>query len=179
MSVELATCNFTISGQASLQEDLSLYIPNGTVQVGSAGFGSLQLTLENGTGDNQANQMFAERITVPAGTAVELDLCDGSLENFRGQPITFSKVKLFLIGVVEDDGIKHVYVGPMGVANGAQLWFLGTGADAAADVYHGEVKTNLKDGWDVSVTGGSVLSIYNPQGTDDVQVDVVIIGVDS
>jgi hypothetical protein len=178
MAVTLADCNFTLSGQASLKEDLSLYIPDGTVQIGANGFGSITLTLENGTGDNEANQMFTERITVPAGAAVDLDLSDGSLENFRGQPISFEKVKIFLIGVVDADGVKHVYVGPMGTPNGAQLWFLGTGADAAADVYYGEIKSNLVAGWDVSVTGGSVLSIYNPDGTDDVQVDVVIIGVD-
>lgn len=179
MAVNLAACNFTVSGQASLLEDLSLYTPDGTVQIGSGGFGSITLSLAHGTGDNEANQMFAERITVPAGAAVDLDLCDGSLENFRGQPIAFSKVKLVVVGVVGADGVKHVYVGPMGTPGGAQLWFLGTGPDAAADVYHGEIKTNLKGGWDVSATGGSVLSIYNPDGTDDVQVDVVIIGVDS
>lgn len=179
MAVTLAACTFTVSGQASLQEDLSLYIPAGTVQIGSGGFGAITLSLNDGTGDNEANQMFAERITIPAGAAVDLDLCDGSLENFRGQPITFEKVKIAIFGIVNPDGVKHVYAGPMGTPGGAQLWFLGTGADAAADVYYGEIKSNLLAGWDVSVTGGSVLTIYNPDGTDDVQVDVVIIGVDS
>lgn len=46
----------------------------------------------------------------------------------------------------------------------------------AADVYSGEIKSNLLSGWDLSVTAGSVLSLYNTDGTD-VQVPVVLIGV--
>jgi hypothetical protein len=179
MAVEIATCNFMISGQASLQEDLSLYIPDGTVQIGSAGFAALNFSLENGTGDDQANQMYCERITVPASSAVDLDLCDGTLTNFRGQSITFNSIKQVVVSVVDADGLKRVFIGPQGVAGGAQLWFLGVGADAADEVLYGEIKTNLKYGWSVSVTGGSVVRIYNPEMTSDVSVDVVIVGVDS
>lgn len=176
MAVTLAACNFTVSGQASLQEDLSLFVPAGTVQVGSAGFGSLTLSLDAGTGDNQGNQMYAARLTVPAGGGVSLNLSDGTLKNFRGQSITLSAVKLALVAVVNPDDVMQVWVGPQGVANGAQLWFKGTGSDAADAVYRGLLQTNLKAGWAVSAPGSQVLRIANPGGAD-VQVDVVIVGV--
>lgn len=176
MAVEIAACTFTVSGQASLQEDLSLFVPDGTVQVGSAGFGALTFTLDNGSGDNQGNQMYAARLTVAAGGGVSLNLSDGTLKNFRGQSIAFSAVKLALVAVVDPDGVKKVWVGPQGVANAAPLWFKGTGSDAADGVDRGLLQTNLKAGWAVSAPGSQVLRIANPGGSA-VDVDVVLVGV--
>lgn len=176
MAVNLAACNFTVSGQASLLEDLSLYTPDGTVQIGSGGFGSITLSLTNGTGDNEANQMFAERITVPSAGGVVLNLCDGSLKNFRGQAITFERIKLVVIAVVDPDGDKVVTVGPEGLAAGARLWF--QDASGSDQVLYAVVQSNLKTGWAVSPAGEREFSMTN-NGPDDVQVDVVIIGVDS
>lgn len=177
MSVELTACNFNISGTASLNEDLSLYSPDGTVQIGSSGFGAITLALENGTGDNQANQMYAARVTVPSGGALGFDLCDGSMENFRGQPISFSKIKLVILSLVTPGSGRHVVVGPQGVADAAQLWFAGAGTDAGTQVFESEIKSNLLEGWDVSTSGDSVFVLSAPAGTEDVEIDLVIIGV--
>lgn len=179
MPVELTSCTFSISGVATLQDGtLTIHAPTDPVQIGSGGFEELGFTLEDGTDDGQANQMYVARITVPAGGSVLLDLSDGSLLNFRGEEITLSAVKIVVVSVNEPDGVKRVYVGPLGEAGGAQLWFPGTGADAGNEVLYGVIQPNLLHGWPVGVTDGSILAIEAPDTTPgDIDVNVIIIGV--
>lgn len=179
MPVNLSSCSFSITGSATLQDQsLLIHTPTDPFQIGADGFDALAYTLEDGVEDGQANQMYVAQVTVPAGGAVSLDLADGSLENFRGESIVFSAIKIALFSIADADGVKRVYVGPQGDADGCQLWFNGTGADAAEEVIQSTMKANLLAGWTVGQTGSSVLVISSPDGSgDDVVVNVLLIGV--
>lgn len=175
MSVSLASCTLTVTGEATLHDTSDpVSVPSQTVQIGS-GFETLTYTLEDGTGVGQANQLYAAQVTVPAGGNLDLDL-SGGLTNFRGATITFTKVKLAVFAVVAPDGTKKVWVGPQGVTNAAQLWFKGAGADAAEEVFRHAQHVHPDAGWTVTAGTGDKLRLANPGGAD-VLVDVLMVGV--
>ena len=185
MPVSLNDCTFQITGRAGLTDTGSIiWTPSGAVQIGAGEFAAILSVLTDGTGDEQANQMFVSRLTVPAGTALELNLCDGSLTNFIGEPIAFTAIKLAIFSVVDPASGKRVYVGPLGATDGARLWFTAAGAtdglDAGEEVVVGTVHIHPYSGWAVGPTiGEETLRIEQPDATGgDVEVNVILIGVE-
>ncbi len=85
------TANLRVSLVASLASALDLGA-QGQVPLNFA----KAAEFANGTGANQANQLFFDERTIAASSSEELDLA-GSLTNAFGETITFTKVKGIVI----------------------------------------------------------------------------------
>jgi hypothetical protein len=175
----------TFTGSLSLAAMLSLSKNTATPGVnsgnvlrlvsGSNTFPSLSSDIANGTGSGQANQLYAKSFTITTGSNQDLDLA-GSLANEFGETITFAKIKGIIVCIASPDGTKKVRVGPQGVANGAQLWFGGTGATVYEEVEEVLVRGAKYTGWTV-VAGTDVLRINNPTASS-VTVHIALWGTE-
>jgi hypothetical protein len=82
-----------------------------------------ELALTTGTGAGQADQIFTDRRTLPAGTSEDLDLA-GTLINALGDVITFARVKGIIViadgtnpnNLVVGNAATNPFVGPFGSA---------------------------------------------------------------
>lgn len=140
-----------------------------TLQQQPASFGlgvlpSLNFELQNGTGSGQANKWFLERRTVNATTYDLLDLA-GGVDDYKGDPITFTAIKRCLLKIVDPNGTKKLYLGPQNQTNAAQLWAGGTGATAYDEVFWGIDHKHPYAGWTVTAGTGDILPVYNPTGS--------------
>lgn len=135
------------------------------------------IALSDGTGANQANDVFERLVTVPDGEALLIDLKGGAGElNVLNQPLAFAAVKsVELILTTAPAAGVSLRVGPQGAANAAQLWFQAATANFWTEVRDRFAMFDRVTGWGLDATH-KVLAISNP-GAADVSAWLRIIGV--
>ena len=151
-----------------------------TVQIGGNGFPAINPQIAQGTGAGQCQWQYHGQRTVAATTfdTLNLYLASGGLVDQLGNPITATGLKLFLLEIVNADGIMSLRVGPQGVTNAAQLWFGGVAASNYETITDGVLRRRLLDstGWPIAATTACLLPIYNP-GANPVTYQIWLLGI--
>lgn len=135
------------------------------------------VTLTDGSGANQANDVFEKLLTVPHGGTTLIDLKGGTGEvNVLNQALAFTKVKSveLILTTAPASGVS-LRVGPQGATNAAQLWFQAATANFWAEVRDRFAVFDRVTGWALDGTH-KVLAISNP-GAADVSAWLRVIGV--
>lgn len=132
------------------------------------------LALSNGTGLNQANQMFSDQRTLAASANESLDLA-GTLLNAFGNTITFTKIRAILIRAAVTN-TNNVLVG--GAASNGWVTWCGAATDTIVVRPGGFMLLAAPDatGYTVTAATGDLLKIANSAGGSTVTYDIVIIG---
>ena len=143
--------------------------------VPSANFAFAQsIHLDNGTGANAADKLYADSNTLAASGNVDIDLA-GSLTDALGASLTFARVKALFLraaagntnNVVIGGAASNQFVGPFGAA--AHTFAVKPGG------FVGWVAPDAT-GWAVTAGTGDLLRIANSGAGTSVTYDVVIIG---
>lgn len=132
-----------------------------------------ELAITDGTGANQANNVFSDERTIGASSSENLDLA-GSLVNALGATLTFTAIKAILI-VADAGNTNNVVVG--GAASNAFPLF-GDPTDTIA-VKPGGVFMIVDPsaaGYTVTAGTGDLLKIANSSSGSAVTYRVIIIG---
>lgn len=131
--------------------------------------------LANGTGANQANQMFTDERTIAASGNEDLDLA-GSLSDAFGNTITFTKVKAIM--VVADAGNTNDVEVTRPAINGLPLFMAaGDGISLTPGASFTMVFPDA-DGVAVTADTGDLLNIANSSSGTGVTYTVIIIGTE-
>lgn len=164
----------TLSGVINLNTKIDLV---STGDVGDAvlpiSYG-LSFPITNGTGANQANEMFTDTRQLAASGTEDLDLADGLTDAF-GNTLTFTKVKALIVQAAAGN-TNNVIVGGA-AANGFTTIF-----DDATDQIvvrpGGAFALIAPDATAYAVTEGTgdLLTITNSAGGTTVDYTIVIIG---
>ena len=166
----------TVSMEAVLQKVADLLATAAQAQIGSNGFPEITHTFENGTAAGQANEMYLDQLTIPAGGSVNIDLTGStSYTNPFGETLAFTAVRLVLISVIDPASSKAVLVGPQGVTDAAQLWFGDVEATDYETVEDVSLHYRTTGGWTITNDSADLLPISN-EGVADVEVAVLILG---
>jgi len=145
-----------------------------TVSVGDENWGAVSVSFDDGSSNQQANECYAEQISLAATTGQNIDL--KNFVNILGQAASlFTAVKQVVVSIVSADGSKKVRVGPLNEADAAQLWFGGVAATDYAEVFDTLAQVNSWGGWAVGAST-KILRIYNPTGVL-VVANVLVLGV--
>lgn len=131
-------------------------------------------TLDDGTGDYQAQKMFVDTRSLNASANEDLDL-SGALAGPAGLSAVFTKVKGIFIkaaaanvnSVIVKPADENGFLGPFGDASDAIA--IGPG-----DVF---MATALKAGWTVTASTGDLLNIANGGAGSAVSYDIVLFGI--
>lgn len=132
-------------------------------------------SLDNGTGANQADQIWDDTRTLAASATEDLDLAGTALQDAFGANMTFVKVKGIFVAaasgntndVVVGAAATNTFVGPFGAAtHTAKVRPGGVLALACAD----------STGWAVTAGTGDLLRIGNSAAGTPVTYDIVIVG---
>ncbi|HEY1191553.1 MAG TPA: hypothetical protein VGE74_28230 [Gemmata sp.] len=135
------------------------------------------VSLGDGTGSGQANDVYEALLTVATGTTTLIDLKGGGGEtNVLNQTLAFTKVKgVELILTTAPAAGVSLRLGPQGATNAAQLWFQAATANFWQEVRDRFAMFDRVTGWSLDATH-KVLAISNP-GADDVSCWLRVIGV--
>lgn len=162
---------------SSVLFQVQAYLSNITADLAVPGANysfATQYQLDNGTGANQADKLYADSNTLAASANTDVDLA-GSLTDVLGAALTFAKVKAIFLraatgntnNVVLGGAASNAFVGPFGAAahtiSVSPGGFLGIIAPDSA-------------GWTVTAGTGDLLRIANSGAGSTVTYDVVIIG---
>lgn len=133
-------------------------------------------TLTDGTGANQANNVFSDTRTLAASGSESLDLA-GVLTNAFGATLTFTKIKAIFIAA-DSTNTNDVVVG--GAATNAFASMFGAATDKIKVKPGGAFAIVAPDVNGFAVTAGTadLLQIANSGGTTGVTYDIIIIGVE-
>lgn len=165
---------------SSLQAQIAIKVAatmTSALDIGSASYpvntGAV-VNLANGTGANQANQIFTDTRTLTASGTENLDLAASLVDAF-GATITFTKVKA--VFVTADSGNTNDVQVQRAALNGAPL-FMAAG-DGIALTPGASFAAIFPDANGVAVTAGTgdLLTITNSAGSTSVTYTIVIIGV--
>lgn len=129
-------------------------------------------TTTNGTGTDQADQLWHDTRTLAAGATDNLDLA-GGVTNAFGTTMTFAKVKGVFIKNNSTTSGEYFTVG--NATAPVQLWF---GATTGTELLQHDACTlhvNNKSGWTVTAATGDTLKIVN-SGTASNTYDIIIWG---
>lgn len=168
-----ATLNSTVTVQVS-----------GTL-VDGASIGSAQqsvayraaVALANGTGANQANQIYTARRTIPASSNESLDL-SGVLANAFGALLNFTAIKAIVVSAAAAN-TNDVVVG--GAASNGFISWVGAATDTVKVKPGGTFAVVAPGAAGYAVTAGTadLLKITNSNSGTAVTYDIVIVGVAS
>ena len=149
----------------------------------------LSQKLENGNGDDKANQEWADEGTLAASADVDLDL-SGGLTDRAGDTVTFTKIKAILIYNTSDlqgtptEAEIHFGGGDGGDGTNAfDTWITslapGNAGSEALKVHSGGAIALYapKDGYAVTAATGDILRIKNNDGTYQAAYRIIIVGV--
>lgn len=133
---------------------------------------SANVVLENGTGANQANQIWSDTRSLADGANETLDL-NGSLTNAVGDSVTFTKVKLLAI---KNKGTTTLSVG--GAASNGFISPFGASTDTVKVPGGGLLVLAAPDATGFAAAAGTAdqLKIANAAGAA-CDYDIVIVGV--
>jgi hypothetical protein len=174
MANELAL-SFKLDGTASLTDlAMTIALPNLPFTIGGLDMDALEFELADGTGTDQANELYVARTAIGIGANLDLDLY-GSLLNFKGDVINFTAIKLFLVTIQTPDGVKKIRVGPQGLALAAQLWFGGVTANFYEETTWHSFHFDRYAGWPIVSGVTDKVRIANVGGTA-LSVNIVIAG---
>ncbi|MCE5185077.1 MAG: hypothetical protein LLF76_03010 [Planctomycetaceae bacterium] len=132
------------------------------------------VTLENGTGANQADTLFHDTRTLADGADETLDFHDGTLSDAFGTPVTIDELKA--IYIKNNSAAAGLLVG------GALANAMGLFADAS-DILKlppgGEFLLTAPGAAGIDITTNADLLIaHDGTGDDALTYDIVVIGVD-
>lgn len=132
-------------------------------------------SLADGTGADQANQVFSDTRSLAASGSEDLDLA-GGLSNAFGQTLTFSAVKALLIKASSSNA-HDLKVG--GAATNAFASWVGDATDVLVIKPGGALLLVAPDadGYAVTVDTGDVLTVANGGAVSAISYDIVIVGV--
>lgn len=132
--------------------------------------------LLNGSGANQANQIFTDQRTLGISANEELDLAGGLTDAF-GNAITFTKIKAIIVSAAAGNG-GDIQVGGS-ATNGFNDW-VGAVGDLVAVKPGGAFAVVAPDvnGYAVTAGTGDLLKIANTDGAASGTYDITIIGVE-
>lgn len=126
--------------------------------------------VENGTGTNQANVAWRNRVTIPSGQAYSLDLANlgATVFGFAGR-VTMTKLKEVMVVNNTETAGRYALWGVIGPSDtSAYVAFLGRG---------GEYRTaDYMDGRTVTANVNSVIYVANPS-PGPVELDILLVGV--
>lgn len=165
----------SLSGKVSLNVDVTLA---SVLDIGTAEYRpsySATFALQNGTGANQANELFCDTRTLAASASENLDLA-GALTNAFGATITFDKIKALIVKAAAGN-TNDVLVG--GAASAQASAFFGDVTDVVKVKPGGMVAFVAPDanGYDVTATTSDLLKIANSAGGTSVSYTIILIGV--
>lgn len=130
-------------------------------------------SLADGTGANQANNIFTDTRTLAASGTEDLDLA-GVLANALGTTLTFTKIKAVII-VAASGNTNNVQV-TRPASNGVPLFMAaGDGIELTPGAAFMAVFPNAA-GVAVTASTGDLLTITNSSSGTSVTYDVIIIG---
>jgi len=131
-------------------------------------------TLANGTGANQANQMWADTRTISASSNDDLDLA-GVLTNAFGATLTFTSIKAIVVTAASAN-TNDVIIG--GSATNPFETFLGGTSPSVTVVPGGSfaIVNPEATGYVVTAATGDILRLTNSAGGTTVDYDIIIIG---
>lgn len=170
-----AASAFAASQQTSLYLKLqSLLTGTGDLQSGKSELKyERTIDLANGTGADQANQVWSDTRTLTTGATETLDL-NASLTNAIGESVTFTKVKLLMIRSRACTTTLSV-----GAAAATQfVAYFGSATDVIKILPGGVLLLTSPDASGAAVAAGSTdsLKIANSAGAS-CDYDIVIVGV--
>jgi hypothetical protein len=165
-----------MSLSASIKLSVSGSLSN-AIDIGSAGYSfnkTYTNNFANGTGANQANNIWTDSRSVNASSNDDLDLA-GSLTNAFGATLTFTNVKAIIIKSDADNG-DDLEVGAEGSADFAT--FFGDASDKIIVPPGGMFcLTNPgADGFGVTATTGDILRIANTDSGGSATYEIIVIG---
>lgn len=131
--------------------------------------------LTNGTGANNANQIFTDTRTLTASATEDLDL-SGSLVNAFGTTIAFTKIKALIVTAAAAN-TNDVLVG--GATSNQAASFFGDATDVVKVKPGGMIALVAPDanGYSITASTADLLKIANSAGGTSVTYTIVIIGV--
>lgn len=149
----------------------------GTPDIGRAGYDLDELItvrLRDGTGANQANQMFTDTRTLAASATENLDLA-GGIVNALGATVTFTAIKLIRIRAAAAN-TNNVVIG--GAASNP---FVGPFVDATDKISIPpggvfEILNPSAAGWAVTASTGDLLLVTNSSSGTPVSYTIEIVG---
>lgn len=135
---------------------------------------AFNLLMENGTGANQANNVFSDERTLAASASEDLDLA-GVLANALGATLTFTAIKAILV-IASSANVNNVVVGntPLNAFTGPF-----TASAGAVSIPPGGFFFALNPGaagWPVTAGTGDLLRVLNSAAGSSVTYRIVIIG---
>lgn len=146
------------------------------LDVGSANYPvrvNISTPLKDGTGANQANQIFTDTRTLAASTNEELDL-SGSLSDAFGNLIAFTRIKAITIEASEDNTNNVEVTTP--AANGVPLFIAaGDGVSLTPGASMTMVFPDV-NGIPVVAATGDLLDFANSAGGSTVDYTIIIVG---
>jgi hypothetical protein len=149
----------------------------GTIDVGTLAHKvalGASITLDDGTGANQANMIWTDTRTLSASATENLDLA-ASLTNAFGTTLTFTKVKAIIVTAASGNTNAVQVTRP--ASNGVPI-FMAAG-DGIAITPGGVFYAAWPDNAGVAVTAGTgdLLTLTNSAGSTSVTYTVAIIGI--
>jgi len=127
-------------------------------------------TVTHGTGAGEANAAWRDRVTIPAGNVLQLNLLDlgDTVFGFVGQ-VTFTKLKEMVCVVRTTNAGAHVLFGVISPSDiTAYSARINRGGDYRIADY--------TDGWSITGEVNNLLHIANPTGSA-VEIDIAFVGV--
>lgn len=130
--------------------------------------------LTDGTGANQAKELFTDTRTLAASGSEDLDLA-GGLTDALGNTLTFSKIKALIIKA-DAGNTNDVLVG--GHATAAIASLFGDATDKVRVKPGGLMALVAPDanGYAITATTADLLTVANSAGTTGVTYSIIVIG---
>lgn len=120
------------------------------------------ISLTDGTGANQANQVFVAALNIAATTTQLYDMKGGNGElDVLNVALAMTAVKLVVVEITTPGASTSLRFGPQAQTNAAQLWFQATTANFYATVLSKMLHEDARAGWALDATH-KVLALYNP-----------------
>lgn len=131
------------------------------------------ITLNSGTGANQADRVFHDQRTLAPSTAEDLDLAGGGLTDKFGAALTFARVKAIMIKAAAANGGNIEFGGD---ANSVPIF--GAAADFIRIPPGGVFVWTAPDATGVAVTAGTgdILQVNNANGGASGTYDIIVVG---
>lgn len=171
---QLLSITDTLQGGGAISDDVTDAVQR--VAFGGAILPAIQMAFAHGTGDGQANKLFAKRFTLAALT---FDLHDlSTLEDFQGVALDLDTVRRVLVAIIDPDGTKELRVGPQNQANALDGFWGGAGATVYDRVWHHQYWYRPNTGVAVDATH-KVFPVYNPHATLPLTYALFVLGAAS
>ena len=133
------------------------------------------ITITDGTGAGQANQVFLASFTALAGAFKSYDLKGGGGElDILNAALAMTAVKLIAVEITTPAAATSLRLGPQNQANAAQLWFQAATANFYDTVYSRFMQEDVRAGWALDATHKTI-HLFNP-GAADVSGTLLVVG---